>query len=63
LKRNKVSTDFVQQKSPTADAEGLFDHQVEKRGGKSEKFEEDFMLFFITISDEGWGRLQLSPKK
>jgi len=31
----------VQQKSPTADAEGLFDHQVEQRGGKSKHFEED----------------------
>jgi hypothetical protein len=41
LKRNKISTGFVQQKSPTAAAEGLFDYQVEKRGGKSDKFEED----------------------
>jgi hypothetical protein len=31
----------VQQKSPTADAEGLFDHQVEQRGGKSKHFDED----------------------
>jgi len=32
-------------------------------GRKIRKFEEDLMLFFNTISDEGWGRLQLSPKK
>jgi len=36
-----ASLRFVQQKSPTATAEGLFDHQVEKRGGKSKHFEED----------------------
>jgi hypothetical protein len=35
----KQAWDFVQQKSPTADAEGLFDHQVEPRGGKSKHFE------------------------
>jgi len=29
---------------------------VEKRGGKSDKFEEDLMLFFNTISNEGWVR-------
>jgi hypothetical protein len=28
----KQAWDFVQQKSPTADAEGLFDHQVEPGG-------------------------------